>query len=159
MQRAHTPHSPMPLVYRIFFLYIDPSGAALGLIGHLFTPMQMLKSYSVSPTEPPATETIFLTDTLVGFFAMTLFLQTYLLRQKPIADLAVWKAVQFSILLVDIAMLGAFGRALAREKRLNAIVWRSEEWTNLGVLLIVAVMRTSFCLGVGMSAGQRGKKV
>lgn len=142
--------SPIPAFYRIWFTTIDPILSLVGVVTHLFARTAALTSYAVAPVSPPATETAVLLDAMAGFFAGLTLLQVVLLRARP-ADVTVWRALQAATALVDIGMLGGFARALSATGRMNMEVWRPEEWTNVGITAWVAVLRTAFCLGTGMS--------
>lgn len=98
---------------------------------------------------PPATETRLLLDALVGFFLFLAFLQAVLLRARP-NDLGVWKILQAGTILVDVAMVLAFTRALSNTGRIDTSTWRSEEWSNIGINSAVGIVRIAFVLGVGL---------
>ncbi|KZP10763.1 hypothetical protein FIBSPDRAFT_1051146 [Athelia psychrophila] len=150
--------STMPSFYRIWFTVVDPLLSIAGVLGNLFVPTTILNSYSPSFVSPPATETIYLLDATAGFLAGLVLLQVVLLRARP-TDVTVWRVLQASMLLVDLAMLGGFARALSAQGRTVWRVWRAEEWTNLVIIAGVAVIRTAFVLGVGMGGQRKGKTV
>lgn len=78
---------------------------------------------------------------------MCMYLHVILLRATT--DARVWRAVQASILLVDIAMLGGFARAFNATGRLDLRLWRAEDWTNIGITGGVGLIRAAFLLGIG----------
>jgi hypothetical protein len=139
----------IPALYRVWFTTVDAVLSITGAVGHFFTPELALKSFSVSPTIPPTVETRALLDTLSGVFTGIAFTQSVLLRARP-DDLTVWRTMQFGILLIDVAMLYGTARALSAEDRLNLLLWRTEDWFNIGVTAWVAALRTAFCLGIGV---------
>ncbi|KAF7348600.1 hypothetical protein MVEN_01377800 [Mycena venus] len=143
--------SPIPSFYRIWFTIVDPILASSGLLGNLFVPGTALRTYTPNAVLPPAPETTMLLDTTAGFFAAVMFLSIVLLRARP-TDFGLWRMVMFSILLVDIAILGGLARLLRAEGRTNPVAWRPEEWVNFVITAGVAVIRTAFCLGVGMGS-------
>ena len=96
-------------------------------------------------------------DTLAGYYAGTIQLQVYLLRARS-NDLTVWRALQACILIVDIAVLGGYGRALDAQNRLSWTMWRATEWSSIAVLSVVAMVRVAFLLGVGMQAKKESKR-
>lgn len=97
---------------------------------------------------PPSTETRLLLDALVGFFLFLAFLQAVLLRARP-HDLGLWKILQAGTILVDVAMVVAFARALSNTGRMDSSTWRTEEWSNIGINSTVGLVRLLFVLGVG----------
>ena len=141
--------SAIPSFYRIWFTTIDPLFSLLGVTTNLFSPASVLTSYSIRPASPPATETMFLLDTVAGMLGGLMVFQVYLMRAKP-TDLVVWRAVQAATVLVDIGMLGGFLRAMGREGRMGIGRWRGEEWINLGFLVTVLGIRGAFLGGLGI---------
>ena len=139
---------PIPKPYRVFFRVVDPTLSLFGVIMHLQSD-KILPNYALEPTMPPATETRLLLDALVGFFAGLAFLQAVLLRARP-NDVVVWKCLQAATILIDLAMLAGFYRALSSTGRLDVSTWRNEEWNNIMINSFVAMIRTLFVLGVGM---------
>lgn len=160
----------IPRFYRVFFTVIDPILSIFGAISEIYSPSNskndymltllkvhtspssILPNYSTNPSIPPSTETRLLLDALVGFFLFLAFLQVVLLRARPY-DLGVWKILQAGTILVDVAMVLAFARALSNTDRMNTTTWRVEEWTNIVINSAVGFTRVLFVLGVGM----RGK--
>jgi hypothetical protein len=145
---------PIPTFYRIFFPTIDPIVASTGVIGNLFLPGDILKSYNPRAILPPALETEVLLQSSAGFLAGTMVLQIFLLRMRP-HDIGVWKALQASIAVVDAAILGSVFRALDKQDRLALKDWRGLDWINVGVTGTVLAIRLAFCLGVGLG-GRKG---
>jgi hypothetical protein len=141
--------SPIPAFYRIWFTIVDPILSTFGALGNLFIPGTVLHGYTPNAVFPPTAETTILLDTIGGFFLALIFLEVVLLRARP-ADIGLWRMLTFSILLVDIAMLGGLARLLRSEARAHPAAWRQEEWINIGTTAVVAVIRIAFCLGVGM---------
>lgn len=146
--------TPIPLFYQISFQILDPILSLSGILLNLFSPLTIVKSYNPKPHLPPSLETILLLQITAGFLTGLVLLQLILLRLRP-RDLVVWKAVQGSMLIVDLFMLGGFCLALEKQGRLGVQEWRSEEWVNIGVTGWVAVVRSGFILGLGL--GGKGK--
>ena len=149
--------SPIPSFYRTWFTVIDPILSIVGVFTNILAPTTILKSFNPSSTTPPAPETIFILDQSAGFFACLTFLQLGILRARP-ADVGLYRAVQAGTLMVDLAMLAGFARTLGTQGRLGLAGWRAEEWTNIGITVGVAVIRTTFLLGLGMEGRGKGKK-
>ena len=142
--------SPIPTFYRVVFTIIDPFFCALGVATHLLTKNTVLAGLSPSALIPPLPETALLLDFLLGFFAMLGCLQVSLLRARP-ADVAVWRALQGSTLVLDIIMTAATARKLVLEGRsTDPSVWLGGEWQNLVGNAVIGVIRAAFVLGNGM---------
>ena len=156
--------SPIPSFYRLFFPTIDPFIALAGVLANIFTPAAILKSYTPRATVPASTETTVLLRRSAGYLLSTMFLQTVLLRLRP-SDRTVWRCLQISILIQDVAILASLTMALAAEHRLDSTLKlvRPEEWSNFAVLAAVGLIRSAFILGVGMDqdghGNEKGKKV
>lgn len=143
--------------YRTFFTSIDPMIAFVGILVPLFVPDIYLKSFSPTATIPPAIETRVCLDLLASWFTACFILQVFLLRARP-NDLTVWRFLQAGILITDVVMLAAYGRALDAQRRMHWTAWRWEEWGNIAVTGVVAVIRTAFLLGIGAQHGKPKQK-
>ena len=148
--------SPIPAIYRIWFLGIDLILSLAGVLGNTLTPNMILNSYNPSAVSPPSIEATVLLDSVAGFMLMCLALQIFLLRPRP-TDVPVWRTVQGSILLVDLSMVASMVKALVAQDRADPASWRIEEWANIGITGACAVIRTAFCLGIGMEASSKAK--
>ncbi|KAJ7583858.1 hypothetical protein C8J56DRAFT_952035 [Mycena floridula] len=147
--------SNIPAFYRHFFTTIDPLMCLGGVFGNILAPASILASYTATPSLPPATETIVLLDGMAGFFAGMAFTQIFLLRAKK-EDLTVWKAVQVSMVFVDIFMLFGLARALIGQRGgMDTTSWRGQDWGNIVGYPALILIRLAFLAGVGM--GRKGK--
>ncbi|KIY03760.1 uncharacterized protein Z520_00451 [Fonsecaea multimorphosa CBS 102226] len=150
---------PIPAFYRVFFSTIDPVIALSGVLTQLFSPATILRLYNASSslTLPPAIETTVLLDSSAGYLLSTLFLQVVMLRLRP-ADRTVWKCLEASILIQDVALVAAVARSLDAQHRLAWRMVTGEEWGNLGILVGVGVLRAAFLMGIGMEGGREARK-
>ena len=148
---------PIPSFYRIWFTIIDPIVALIGSLGNILMPASTLQSYSASFANPPAAETIALLDIMAGFLASLIVLQVFLLRARPM-DLTVWRSFQAAVVLVDFTMLGAIARSLIAQGRVDWRVWTKDELVYWGFTAVIAAIRTSFLLGIGMGRQGKGKR-
>jgi hypothetical protein len=96
--------------YRVWFTTIDPVLSLSGVLGNLFAPAAILRSYSPSFVSPPATETTVLLYTAAGFLAGHMLLSIGLLRAKP-NDVTVWRAFQANSSIVDFFMIAGLAQA------------------------------------------------
>ena len=148
--------SPIPTFYRVVFTIIDPFFCALGVLTHLLAKNAVVAGLSPTALIPPAPETALLLDFLLGFFALLGCLQVSLLRARP-NDVAVWRALQGSTLVLDVVMAAATARKLVLEGRsTDPGVWLGGEWQNLVGNAAIGAVRAAFVLGIGMG-GAEGK--
>ena len=150
--------SPIPSFYSAFFKTIDPILALAGAILPQIDSRTYLKDFSPAAISPPAIETKLLLDIMTGFYTGTALLQIFLLRAKS-SDLTVWRFVEANILIQDVAILGGFARALSVQGRTNWTAWRIEEWRNIIILGVVAIIRIAFLTGVGLRSSKGPKKL
>lgn len=148
--------SPIPTVYRVWFASIDPLIALSGALGNTFASSTVLDSYNPKAANPPAIETRVLLDSSSGFLLGTLFLQVVLLRVRP-RDLGVWKCLQASIAIADIAIITAALMALSDQGRLDPSLWRWQECGTLGLTGFVLATRLLFLCGIGLAGATRAK--
>ncbi|RDW62284.1 hypothetical protein BP6252_11717 [Coleophoma cylindrospora] len=139
--------APIPLIYRLYFIYIDPALALYGSILVLTNPTLFLQS----TTPPTLTEaaspltTLLLTQisALYAFFAITEGLVLYQTKQ-----LRIWRSVLLGVLVCDIGHAYAVLSADATAWDLRG--WRAVDAINYGILIFGAGLRGSFLLGVGL---------
>ena len=63
-------------------------------------------------------------------------------------NVKLWRIVQFGILLIDVGLL--YGICIADpEGALDLGRWKSGDWTNNGILVMVVLFRSAFLVGVG----------
>ena len=150
-QHTVTMASPIHAFYRVFFTTIDPIIALMGVLTPLLAPEAYLQSFSPSPALPPTIETTLSLDILASCFGGTMILQLWLLRARP-RDLVVWRAVEAFILVTDIGILGGYARALSVQGRVLPMYWRQEEWSQIGIVSMVGLIRMCFLLGLCVRA-------
>ena len=148
--------SPIPTIYRVWFASLDPLIALAGALGNTFASSTVLSSYNRKAADPPAIETRVLLDTSTGFLLGTLFLQIVLLRLRP-RDVGVWKCLQASIAIADVAIILSELMALSAQGRLDPSLWRWEETGTLGLTSFVLATRLIFLSGVGLKDNDRVK--
>ncbi|EXJ75151.1 uncharacterized protein A1O5_01847 [Cladophialophora psammophila CBS 110553] len=148
----------IPTFYRVFFSTIDPLIALSGALTQVFAPATILTLYNPSSAAlPPAIETTVLLDSTAGYLVSTMFLQVVMLRARP-ADLTVWRCLQGSILIQDLAIIGAVVGALKTQHRLDWGLVTAKEWSNLAILAGVGALRVAFLLGIGVGGRGKAKK-
>jgi len=102
----------IPLTYRVTFIFLDIILPIFGVTMHITNAPFILTGFTPSPILPPSSETIVLLDTLAGWYAALAFLNIVFLMKRP-NDIVVWRALGGATLLIDLFMLGAFGRELS----------------------------------------------
>ncbi|KAJ9643784.1 hypothetical protein H2204_001929 [Knufia peltigerae] len=151
-----TTQQSIPRFYRTFFTSIDPVIASSGVIANLFFPSLILKSYTATPKLPPTTETVALLHGSAGCLLSTMFLQIVLLRLKS-SDMTVWRCLQTSILIQDVALISSLFVAVADQGR-GVTTLTAEEFGNLGALLGVGGIRVAFLMRLGFEDDEHGDK-
>lgn len=142
-----------PLLYRAFFLYIEPVATALGFIYAFFAPSLYLHMTMPSPISlatgvvPEATtlETIVLNQ-LGNMYLAFAFNEAIVLRAT--SDRKVWSAFLLGLLIADFGHLWSV-HALGWDLYYRFWDWNSMHWGNLGFVYVGAAMRTAFLLGIG----------
>ncbi|OCH94461.1 hypothetical protein OBBRIDRAFT_121089 [Obba rivulosa] len=160
----------MHILYRYFFLYIEPLSALVGAWYAFFLPAHYLALLSAAPYNPsialtpgppaPTTIALFQLANLYLFFALVEHLVLGATSSRR-----VWRRLLFCMLLADFGHLATM-RPLAREKAdlgraglaevyLHFWKWSAMEWGSVGFVYAGALMRTSFLLGIGVGTKSR----
>jgi hypothetical protein len=162
MAPTDTTELRIPLIYRLWFTWIDPVLSIPGVYFGLFKPELLLRSFipatipnRAAPDAPlpnpdavvnPAQAMIF--NQLAGFLLATAVLSCFMLRSTN--DLTVWKYYQGAICLVDFVILVAMGLEYSQQGRLSPLTWRQEDWFSVLLTAVCALLRSSFVLGIGL---------
>lgn len=80
------------------------------------------------------------------------FFSDYLVSQLHVIEFGLMntgRILQFSILTIDVLLLYSIYLA-SPGQFLNLKTWDSGDWTNNGILSLVAIIRSAFLLGIGM---------
>ncbi len=142
---------PIPFLYRLLFLYLEPAGAFFGTIVNIFDPLQYLQSLSPTATASdysPLSQPIY--DQLAAHLLYFSWSQAIVLRSTN--DIKVWKALLFGMVLCDILHLFASYRVLGPEVFFSPSLWRWEEWVNFIMLYGPGGSRLAFCAGLGVGS-------
>ncbi|KAG9232460.1 hypothetical protein BJ875DRAFT_466758 [Amylocarpus encephaloides] len=151
--------SHIPLLYRIFFLYIDPLICLSGIYIFFTSPILYITNgtpTTISHSHPDPTVLLNgFTDyllTSLGSYALFVFAMQILLlhgfNDAAAIKLRIWKRVQFGILLIDLGLLYGVWRA-DPAGFWKVAEWDQGDWTNNGILGFVALTRTAFLVGLG----------
>jgi hypothetical protein len=165
----------IPLLYRIFHLYIEPLVLIPGGIYlALFQPSQFIYSTTPLPvsspyapstllkaTSTPSHLTLFLlynTASLYCMFGLAELLVLGAAEKLSAKDqVSVWRALLSALLVCDFGHLAALGKVMGPSAVVDWREWRGEDWTNIVILVAGIALRSCFLLGVGMGGRGRGK--
>jgi hypothetical protein len=146
------PSFPLPIVYRIFFLLVEPLSALAGaLMAHL-KPLEYLQlTHLSSTTTPIPTSTNVVLDQLANLYFLFAFNEAFILRST--SDLRVWRTVLLGCLIAD------FGHLYAVRHLGLDLFWKIQNWNimdygNVGFVYAGASMRIAFLLGIGLKNGK-----
>ena len=149
--------APPPLVYQLFFLYIEPVATAAGAYMAHFQQseyMQMtLQTTTQSIVGVTKTESIILTQLANLYFVFALN-EALVLRATN--DRAVWRTFLLGLLIADFGHLYSV-KAVGVEVYWRFWEWNAMYWGNLGFVYVGALMRSAFLLGLGLAEGKSAK--
>jgi len=150
-------YSSIPLIYRLFFLYIEPVATAVGAYYAHFQQTEYLRltvpSALPSVSGPSVAESIVLTQLANMYFVFALN-EALVLRVTTNRDL--WKVFLFGLLVADFGHLYSVN-AMGLDTYWKFWEWNSIYWGNLGFVYVGATLRTCFLLGFGLSGSSKKK--
>jgi hypothetical protein len=162
--KTTSPH-PIPLVYRVFHIYIEPISAILGALQSLvITPTYLSiitqPSIYVSGTPLTGLNNLLLAQ-VASLYVLLGVAELTVLRTSR--DIKVWTGLIIAITCSDVGHLyaawigqgGLDGGLAFWDPRL----WRQEEWINLGLTWFSFFLRLAYLAGVGMGGSKDDKKV
>jgi hypothetical protein len=153
----------VPLIYRVFLLYVDPLLALGGVCLAYFQPEVFMSSIvpaSLASTFQPSSSSSSGGSTALIQLMLTSIASLYLLfainsllvlRLAP--DVAVWRAVSLAYLASDLGHSWAF-YAADRQGFWRFDSWRVEDWFSVGTLFAGILLRSAFLCGLGVKAGR-----
>ncbi|KAI0940378.1 hypothetical protein AcW1_005135 [Taiwanofungus camphoratus] len=150
------------LLYRLFFLYIEPISAVIGAYYAGGRPAEYL-AYLSSSNDMPASAP--LTPTLISLYQLSNLYLLFALNEHLVlsstSSRRTWRRLLFCLLVADFGHLATM-LPLAREKGmvnvfLNPLQWTAMEWGSVGFVYVGASMRMSFLAGLGFG-NQTGSK-
>jgi hypothetical protein len=135
-------------IYRIYFTWLEPVFATSGAYLCHARPGFFLETSTPSPVignDVTPTVQLLLTQ-IASLYIMHALVMSTVLRASN--EINVWRAVMFAIAIADSGHLYAL-YAAAPGPFLDLATWRSEDWTNYGILGLGLVLRVAFLLGIG----------
>jgi len=155
---ATEPDIAIPLLYRLFFLFIEPISAVVGAYYAAGKPAEYLAylssaspSASVSAPMPP-------TPTLISLYQLSNLYLLFALNEHLVLSSTcsrrTWRRLLFCLLVADFGHLATMV-PLAREKGFTEVFlgfgrWTAMEWGSVGFVYAGAGMRMSFLAGLGL---------
>ncbi|CAN8097569.1 unnamed protein product [Discula destructiva] len=147
----------LPLLYRLFFLFIEPVSALVGAYYAHFHQRDYLlltdpNTAYVLTTLPTATSIVL--SQLANMYLFFALNEALVLRAT--SDLRVWKTVLFVLLLADLGHLYSI-KASGHDMYLpwNFSRWNAIDWGNIPFVYLGASMRIAFLANVGMAGSHR----
>lgn len=145
---------PLPLLYTLFFLYIEPFSTLVGAYYAHFRPeeymhMTLPSAQTLHPREP-----VILTQ-LANLYLLFALNEALVLRATD--SRKVWSAFLFGMLVADCGHVFSIKDVAVLEGNWSVYWefwrWNAMYWGNLGFVYVGATMRTCFLLGVGLPNG------
>ncbi|KAF2737852.1 hypothetical protein EJ04DRAFT_510039 [Polyplosphaeria fusca] len=140
-----------PLLYRLFFTWVDPVICVWGAYMDFFDPALVLSSHIPNPKVDIGH--IMILRQRGGGMLNFGFISAFLLRYTN--DAQIWKMVQIADLVVDFAYFWAVHGALKAQNRLDPTTWRAEDWGAIFITGTATVMRLAFLSGVGLDGSKK----
>lgn len=148
----------IPLLYRLFFLYIEPFSTAVGAYYaaldqkaymHLTLP-SLAGGYLGTTVSTRESIVLYQLANLYMVFALN---EALVLRATN--DIRVWKVFLLGLLIADFGHVASV-HPVGWEVYYRFWEWNSMYWGNLGFVYVGATFRTCFLLGLGLG-GKSGK--
>lgn len=150
--------SHLPLVYRLFFLYIEPVATAVGAYYAHFRQNDYLQMTYPTPHAvimgPSIRESIVLSQ-LANMYAVFAFNEALVLRST--SSIRVWKAFLLGLLIADFGHIYSVN-SVGYEVYWEFWNWNSMYWGNLGFVYVGATLRIAFLAGLGLNMTLGEKK-
>jgi hypothetical protein len=157
----------LPIIYTIFFLFLEPISALVGAYYSYFDQATYLGLLDVSSSHvanagsassSAAASTIGTSVALSQLSNMYFFFalnEAIVLRASP--DIRVWRAVLFVLLVADLGHLFSL-KELGSHIYFDVGRWNASDWGNVPWVYAGATLRLCFLLGVGLGHGKDTQK-
>ncbi|MCJ1336513.1 hypothetical protein MMC09_001789 [Bachmanniomyces sp. S44760] len=140
----------VPLHYRCFFLFLEPVSALAGAYYAFMrqqTYLELTHATSAPTNGIPLSIQIVLAQLSNLYF---LFALNEALVLRATADLRVWRAVLFCLLIADLGHLYSV-RGLGIQVYWDVTKWNAIDWGNIGFVYAGAATRIAFLYGIGLT--------
>lgn len=143
---------PLPLLYTLFFLYLEPFSTIVGAYYAHFLPneysqMTLPSTQTLHPREP------IILSQLANLYLLFALNEALVLRATD--SRKVWNAFLFGMLVADFGHVWSV-KDVGVEVYWEFWKWNAMYWGNLGFVYVGATMRTCFLMGVGLPKGGEG---
>ncbi|CAA7269803.1 unnamed protein product [Cyclocybe aegerita] len=150
--------TPIPLVYRLFFLYIEPLSALAGAYYAAFQPQNYLNdlSFGLPYTHSPnPTQTSMALLQLANLYLLFALNEHFVLSST--SSIRTWRRLLIGLLVADFGHLATMA-PVGWEVFWRFWDWNAMMWGSVGFVYLGASMRTCFLLGVGLGRTEDEKK-
>lgn len=151
VRSARTETNVIPLIYRVFFLYIEPLASLVGAYYAFFLPQAYLHltdaSSSLNITTPIPLSTSITLLQLSNLYFLFAINEAFVLRVT--SDIKVWQTLLFGLLVADLGHLWSV-HPLGVDVYWKVLRWNAIDWGNVGFVYLGAGMRMCFLAGFGM---------
>ncbi|KAJ7625748.1 hypothetical protein FB45DRAFT_71586 [Roridomyces roridus] len=148
----------IPLIYRLFFLYIEPVSALAGAYYAAFRADEYVRDLSLTSSRP-LLSSLTTQHTMVLLQLANLYLLFALnehLVLSSTTSLKTWRRLLFGLLVADFGHLYSMA-PLGAEVFWRVWEWNAMCWGSVGFVYAGASMRMAFLAGVGLSGAERVK--
>lgn len=153
--------APLPAVYRLFFLYVEPVATAVGAYYAALRQADYMQLTAGGGPVVSARESIVL-DQLANMYWVFALNEALVLRAAaPVTTpdrLRVWRVFLLGLLVADFGHLASV-RSLGLDVYYRVWDWNAMAWGNLGFVYVGAALRIAFLLGLGLPAALSAPKV
>ncbi|KAJ3501499.1 hypothetical protein NLJ89_g9312 [Agrocybe chaxingu] len=150
--------TPIPLLYRLFFLYIEPLSALAGAYYAAFRPQDYLNdlSFGLPYTDSPnPTQTSMALLQLANLYLLFALNEHFVLSST--SSIRTWRRLLIGLLVADFGHLATMS-LVGWEVFWHFWEWNAMIWGSVGFVYLGASMRTCFLLGVGLARSEDEKK-
>lgn len=138
----------LPLVYRMFFLVIEPISALVGAFyAHFRQDEYLTMTHAGSASSPVPLGTSIVMSQLANLYLLFTLNEALVLRST--GDLRVWKVLLFVLLVADFGHLYSVS-GLGPSVYWDVSRWNAIDWGNVPFVYLGASMRIAFLTGVGL---------
>jgi len=142
----------LPLIYRLFFLVIEPVAALVGAYYAYFGQDEYLRlTHAASAPSPIPLGTSIALSQLANLYLFFAINEALVLRST--SDVRVWKTVLFCLLVGDLGHLYTV-RELGPDIYWSFARWNAIDWGNIPFVYLGATMRLAFLANVGLGKGR-----
>lgn len=148
----------LPLIYRLFFLLVEPVSALAGAFYNHFWQTKYLRLLHASSAPADASALPLSTSVAMSQLANMYFFfainEAFVLRSTW--DMRVWRTVLLMLLVADLGHLYSM-KELGPEIYYDVLGWNAGHWGNVPWVYAGATLRICFLAGIGMGDSRRVK--